>query len=357
VQYAPILKSVFLFITARCNLGCSFCAVNSSSYTGIELSTQEILTTLSEARQLGCDYLTIIGGEPFLRNDLTEIVNHALMCKMRIGIATNGTLLRPEYLRWDKCSDLKQVFLGISLDGPTNEIHDSLRGRRGCFEETIKGLNLAHSLGIPLVIQTVLQESNFRQIDDISHIARQYNADHFITPEIMPKSRGASLRQANLGIEDILELMTRIHNRNKGIGASVFVHLPPALLAADVAPKMSMPCHWGIHFCAIMPNGDVTMCHGCDTCEMQVSRVFTAGNIRDSSLEDIWKSSQMFNALRDFDVNTFQGICGRCELRLYCRGYCRLRSYLEYGSLVGPEILCQRAYEAGLFPEFLISDE
>ena len=354
----PSLKSVFLFITNQCNLSCSFCAIPKDTPSfAEELSQRKVRQILAEARELGTDYITITGGEPFLRSDLGEIAQFAISKGIRVAIATNGTLLRSTTLQWAKSTGDGMLFIGVSIDGSCAETHDRLRGKKGCFDEAIQGIEAARESNIPVVIQTVLQKINLDQVYDISRMAASFQAEHRVIPEIMPKGRGNSQRDKNLTIQQILTVSDGLYELRKASLIDTFMNLPPALLPIDMASKMSMSCHWGVRFCGVMPNGDVAMCHGCDTCDMRVSSVFTAGNVHGTTLREIWVGSSTFAALRAFDPDSLMGVCGRCSLRSYCRGFCRVRAFLEYGALEGPEVLCQSAYDAGLFPEYLLSDE
>ncbi len=127
---------VIAFVTGHCNMSCAFCCPASRSIRDAdELDPDQWGRALS-----GCDalvHLTVTGGEPFLRDDLLDVVSSMVGSSgvPRLSINTNGyftgrifatleTLLR-RFPGVDTC-------LAISLDGP-RAVHDALRGMPGAF--------------------------------------------------------------------------------------------------------------------------------------------------------------------------------------------------------------------------------
>lgn len=131
----PILT---LFVTNLCNARCQHCFYwKTLEQERKEISLEEIE---SLSRDLGhLELLLFSGGEPFLRNDLAEIVrifwrNNGLKT---VSAITNG--LQPEKIAKEvekilKISPRLLMIVPLSLDG-TKEIHDQIRGVRGAFEK------------------------------------------------------------------------------------------------------------------------------------------------------------------------------------------------------------------------------
>ena len=87
-------------------------------------------------------------------------------------------------------------------------------------------------------------------------------------------------------------------------------------------------CPAGTHYMGIRPNGDVTPC--------PYLPVF-AGNLRRSSLADLWTSSELFTDIRH--RTSLGGRCGACEINGHCGG-CRARAYGMTGELMAEDPLC-----------------
>lgn len=349
------LYTIYLNVTDRCNLKCAFCGVASRHSFTQELTKSEIFDLVDQAKDLGTTYCVLIGGEPFMRRDLGEIARYITSRGIRLGIATNGTLITERSLAYMDDINRDMLFLGLSLNGANPSTHDSLCGVPGAFDKALRGIKVTSKKGIRLVIQTVLQSTNVLEIEDIAKIAIEHNAIYHVIPCIIPKGRGVSVvKESNLDIGEILTVANKLADLSVRYGISVIINLPLALLPPCLSEKGAMQCFWGINFCGILANGDVALCHGSDFCNECMSNEFIAGNIRTQKLREIWNNSKMFTFLRSIDPDQFEGVCGKCIIRQYCRGYCRVHAYLEYGSIYAPESLCQWAYDKGLFPNYAL---
>lgn len=149
-------------ITYRCNLRCPYCYVgeHSSSY---EMSTQEIIDIIKQIPPFG--FITLVGGEPLIRQDFLEIFEHA--SKQTLGktnLITNGSLLTEEIS--ESLIKNKLLLLSVSLDG-YGKNHDINRQKEGLFEKVTGNLEVFNSKRgkNPLVdIKTVILENN---LDDL----------------------------------------------------------------------------------------------------------------------------------------------------------------------------------------------
>jgi len=75
-------------LTQNCNLACSYCYLRRSRYE--PMSTEQVKQLLSDLATLGCMFLALTGGEPFLRRDLLEIIQCAESRRFTIRILTRS---------------------------------------------------------------------------------------------------------------------------------------------------------------------------------------------------------------------------------------------------------------------------
>ncbi|MBN1296511.1 radical SAM protein [bacterium] len=128
-------------LTHRCNLRCAMCFVwkhGNRELAAQELSTGEWKRIIDQIP--GQAIITFTGGEPLVRADLTELLEHA--CRNhRVHLVSNGTLFDPELI--ETCLKLAPssllgkglVSVGVSLEGP-QEVHDAMVQVPGAFERT-----------------------------------------------------------------------------------------------------------------------------------------------------------------------------------------------------------------------------
>ncbi len=121
-------------LTLRCNLHCVMC---TTCYDSPEMSTREVLDLIDQAADWGVGVFNPLGGEPFIRADLEQILAHAARRDMHTTLTTNGTLIKPERAARVATVPVEKLHINISLDGPESA-HDSVRGV-GTFQRTMAG--------------------------------------------------------------------------------------------------------------------------------------------------------------------------------------------------------------------------
>ncbi len=122
-------------LTLKCNLACTFC--KTCYPVRQELSTREIKDIIDQTYLWGVKRFNPIGGEPFVRGDLEEILAYACEKDFYITLTTNGTLISPK--RAARIADIayNRLHFNLSIDGP-NPWHDMGRGT-GNFDKAIQG--------------------------------------------------------------------------------------------------------------------------------------------------------------------------------------------------------------------------
>ena len=168
-----------LYPTLKCNLDCVFCdTTDRHQGRQNELPLQRHLEILDEARELGVERVFVLGGgEPLVARDLTPPILHRVKELGMEGIlTTNGTIL-PKSLRSQLLDD-EWDELHVSIDGPSAEIHDRLRGKDGAFDKTITNLcrlNVAkrrRGQSSPrLALHFVITNQNHRTLTEVVRLA------------------------------------------------------------------------------------------------------------------------------------------------------------------------------------------
>ena len=157
-------------VTYRCNLKCKMCNIWNKERVRAELNPDDIGRLFSRPHQVY--WLGITGGEPFLRNDLTELVDAALVPSpslKALHFATNGTLTsRIEHLVHEtkkKHKKLKLVFT-LSVDGPP-ELHNRIRGAEDVWANMFKTFTLLKKIdGVKPQFGFTLSHSNLDKFED-----------------------------------------------------------------------------------------------------------------------------------------------------------------------------------------------
>jgi MoaA/NifB/PqqE/SkfB family radical SAM enzyme len=186
--WPKILPSFLTFsVNNYCNQLCKTCNIwknNSIEEKRKELKLDEVERIFSQFPKIF--WLTITGGEPFLRRDLVEIVKIAYE-KSKVNvltITTNGSL--PDIIEKDvkeilrNCKNLRLI-VNVSVDGD-RELHDKIRGVEGSFDkavETIEKLKKIKSRRLIVGINSVISIFNVDKLYNLLNVVRKISPDSF----------------------------------------------------------------------------------------------------------------------------------------------------------------------------------
>src|SRR5512147_2189521 len=142
----PVGSRLWLYTNFDCNLHCDYCCVRSSpTVPRRELGLAHVQRIAREAAELGVKEIFVTGGEPFLLEDIGDIL---LSCAAAAPttVLTNGMLFAGRRIESLRALPRDRIVLQISLDSPTPDRHDRHRGK-GSWARTRQGIELARALG------------------------------------------------------------------------------------------------------------------------------------------------------------------------------------------------------------------
>src|SRR5262249_57450325 len=111
-------------LTYACNLACVHCLSSSGRRDPRELTTAEAKAVLDELHGLQVFYINIGGGEPMIRRDFFDIVEHAVDRSIGVKFSTNGAFLSAQAAR--RLAAMDYLDVQISLPGPHPPTHPPL---------------------------------------------------------------------------------------------------------------------------------------------------------------------------------------------------------------------------------------
>ncbi len=163
-------------ITYKCPLHCVFC-YNPTDYTqyGPELTTEEWLRALRQARELGAVQLGLSGGEPLMRDDVEIMAAEASRLGYYVNLITSGIGLTEKRIAAFKEGGLGQIQL--SFQDSTREMNDFLSSTK-TFELKSKVAKLIKQYDYPMVLNVVLHRMNIDHIQQILEMAEAMGAEH-----------------------------------------------------------------------------------------------------------------------------------------------------------------------------------
>ena len=314
-------------ITYACNLQCVHCLSSSGTRDPRELSTAQAKAVLDELRNLQVFYINIGGGEPMIRKDFFEILEHAETNNIGVKFSTNGTYITADNAR--RLASMNYLDIQISLDGVDAATNDAVRGK-GSYATAIAAMNHLRDANFgQFKISVVVTRHNVDQLDAFKALADSYGAQLRIT-RLRPSGRGADtwdeLHPTQQQQRQIYDWLMK-HGDNVLTGDSFF-HLNAF---GESLPGLNL-CGAGRVVCLIDPIGDVY------ACPFVIHDQFKAGSLlSDGGFTKVWKESDLFLSLREPES---EGACSACGSYDACQGGCMAAKFFTGIPLNGPDPEC-----------------
>jgi radical SAM protein with 4Fe4S-binding SPASM domain len=358
---API--SVDINITRRCNLRCSFCSANPAEVgdpcVTEELSLEELHDLFEQIEEMGVFYIRLAGGEPLIRADIYDILKDLRNFSFYKLVLTNGIPLSRRMT--EALAEAGMSTVGISLDGPTAELHDRHRGVRGTFRRVMKNLEHVRAVGLDYSAQFVVTSFNVVQLVDMVKLceAEGFSALKFILLNLSGKARDTpdffpTFPQWSAGLLRLTDFLKEtapivkvsiLPPHEDPVPYELYFPLKNAgrlqdlltvwrIDAASAPPAVQVGCAAGRTQLTIFEDGSV---YGCDL--MKDHDIWNAGNVRRQSLQDIWDTSPIFRQLRVLHKTQLEGMCGSCSFQ-GCGGGCRASAYNLHAAIDASDSNC-----------------
>src|SRR6202011_3312724 len=170
----PVGSRLWLYTNFDCNLHCDYCCVRSSpTAPRRELGFARVQRIAREAAELDVKEIFVTGGEPFLLEDIGEILV-SCAAAAPTTVLTNGMLFTGRRAESLRALPRDRIVLQISLDSVTPDRHDLHRGP-GTWARTREGIQRARALGfrvrLAATVSTDAEAEEFRQFLDEEEIA------------------------------------------------------------------------------------------------------------------------------------------------------------------------------------------
>lgn len=307
---------VHLQITNQCELKCRHCSQQTREAFANELTFEEVKKLFDQLVSIGTYEVNIGGGEPFLREDLLQIITYARKIGLNVSLSTSGLFVSRVVAK--KIAELGLKKIRISLDGATEKSYDYFRGK-GTYRRAIRGIKTLRELfDIPIVIHTVLMKPNLNEMLTIVRAVQKLRCNIWSVDFLKPAGEARELKQFLLSNEDATLAMKTLMRLAETSSIKIIMPQFPYK-----APKKGVyrgfGCVGANLYCYVSALGEVKPCSF-------VSSDYLSGNIRKQHMRDIWLEGQGHLKFRELSGNE---LCLNCEFYNSCRGGCRARAIFE----------------------------
>ena len=328
-------------LTYRCPLHCVYCS-NPVDYTRYkeELTTEEWLRVLREARELGATQLGFSGGEPLMRDDLETLAAEARRLGYYSNLITSGVGLNERRIAALKEAGLDHI--QVSFQDSTREMNDFLSSTR-TFELKRRVAKMVKAHGYPMVLNVVLHRLNIDHVGQILDMAAELEADYVELANTQYYGFAYANREALIPSRAQLERaeeLTNAFRARMGERMKIFFVVPDYHASR---PKACMN-GWGSVFLCVTADGVALPCH-----EARMLPGLEFPSVRDRSLGWIWRESPGFNRFRGDEW--MREPCRGCPEKSRDFGGCRCQAYLVTGDAENADPVCDKSPHHNLIVE------
>jgi radical SAM protein with 4Fe4S-binding SPASM domain len=301
-----------LALTYNCNNNCYFCYAGGPRKVS-ELSTEEWKKVIDKLWAHGIPQIVFTGGEPTLRNDLVELIEHSK--EFVTGLVTNGRKLA------SLAADLGRAeldYVQISLESHIAPVHDKMVGVNGAWNETMEGIREALKNDLPVITNTTLTADNLAYFPDLIQAGSELGLKMMACNTLICSGRGTCCRKdAGLSMEDLKTTLNRALEVARKVGIKLEWYSPTCY-------KQFNPLEFGfgVKACSaaqynatVEPDGAVIPCQSWFKDKI--------GNILRDPWPTIW-NHPVAVGFRDRDYLKGRKECQECEYLNQCCGGCPL---------------------------------
>jgi len=311
----PHLASLQIELSSRCNERCVHCYIPHKNKTA-DIEPALFYEVLEQCSAMGVLNITLSGGEPMLHKNFCEFLCKAKEYDFSINILSNLTLLNDEIIAEMKANRLSSV--QVSLYSLNPQIHDSITKLPGSFYTTRDNILRLIENDIPLQISCPTMKKNRNCFFDVMQWARE-NKCRAVTDYIMMAryDRTVDNLDNRLSLDEVGRIIRDVvlldDDYQKAILADNF-NIEAARNRND-----DLVCGVCVDAICMVANGNVYPCPGWQS--------YVCGNIKETSLSEIWNHSPKVQYLRNLRKRDFPK-CRSCEDRGFC-AMCMVRNANE----------------------------
>ena len=332
-------QSISFTLTNVCNLRCSMCGQWSSSgymhdrkeNLKNEMGLSDWKRVVDELAVHNTDSILLRGGEPFLFPGIIELIKYINSKNILTSIDTNGTMLG-KYAK--DLVGMGNIHINISVDGPEN-VHNRVRGVKGCFRKIKEGLALLNKLekgserrAGKLIVFTISRYS-IAGLGEMPNVARSMSVDtiaiipYYYFPRRIGMQyekemkenfnctafswKGFHHESSGVDFDEFRKQYRKYLGNLKGIRSYPYMSFSEddyrIWFGDPAAPVGLMRCLNVEKLIDIQPSGDANFCVDFPD--------YIFGNVRQSSIEDLWNSREA-EIFRRYRREKPLSVCHRC---------------------------------------------
>ncbi len=333
-----VLNEISIEVTHECGLNCKMCSSNAGYPSPVknELTYEEIVDTLVQAKVLGAKEFSISGGEPLQRGDIFRLVQTAKQLGYRILFYTTGIFYDgkdhftdKQFVKWFDKGD-KIIFDLQSHDPKT---HNKIMQVENAFDLTLDAIQTCINNGLNVETHFVPQKDNWKHIEDYVYWLDELGVKRTSFLRLVPQGRAKEndVMISKQQFKEIQEVFYDLRHRND-LNIRIRLGHPINFQFLIDPSEPADSCRGGVDAPLITPWGSVHTCPAWKQLEH-----YSAGNLRRESFKDIWEYSKIYKTFRWFvHQKGYKQLdkdskCHNCEFFDRCKAKCVAQRLIHFG--------------------------
>ncbi len=324
--------SILCELTHRCPLQCPYCSNPMQlERRSNELTTEQWINLLIQARDMGILQVHFSGGEPAVRKDLEQLVATAEGMGLYSNLITSGVLLNDE--RIARLAGLGLKHVQVSIQDSVEDSANRIGGYHDGYAQKIRIAKAVKTHNLSLTINAPIHKMNIHNLSAIIDFAVEMRASRLEVAHVQyygwAYHNRAALMPKRTQLEQATEVVTAARERLKGI--LVIDYVVPDYYAKR--PKACMG-GWARQFLNVTPSGKIMPCHAAESIT-----TLEFDNIKERTLTDIWENSDAFEKYRGLDWMPKK--CRSCPRMEIDWGGCRCQAFSITGDAANMDPACE----------------
>ena len=328
-----------LVLTKKCSFRCIYCYNSSGLPIKNELSTDQWLNVIKQAKELDIVKCTLTGGEPMTHPGFFSILRKLVEKDISTYICTNGSLIDDTCIAQFK--ELSLPLIQISLDTPIEKEHDRLTCSRGSFSHIIHAIReLAYS-GIKVYVKAVVLPESSGWIGQLIELCQGLGVSNLILDHYDLSYIGRGSNRFFLNKQQECEIKTIIESKKTHGSMNVNFLSGPRCWSGE---KDIVTCGAFTQSFVIMPDGNYALCEKISNAPDMI-----VGNCVRMPLKAMWSSSKI-DEIMELSRHKIEAPCEGCQHLAQCRTGCFAAKQFVSDNLYAPDPRCWKvAYKENQF--------
>lgn len=296
-------------ITNKCNFKCMQCYQQNDAERK-NLANEELMNIARKIVNAGVFQVSVSGGEPFLVENILEILSYLKQNNVDLIVCSNGGCIEDEYINTIKSY---KIPIQISLDSYLEEKDNEIRGNEQAYELTVSCIKKLVKKDIDVSIAFCATKYNYQDIEGITKLCIDLGVRKLVIGEVLPIYGEFSCKDLLFEKKTYIEFLgyVKVLKEKYNNLVEIYVNSEWGFLYSDFCGHA--PCTALDRDFAILYNGYVT------PCPFIRNPKYFIGNISEMDVSTIWKLGKE----TEFYKAKHLGCDERCKYYELCLGGCK----------------------------------